>query len=74
MNTFKTRKHKRIECQVFMYERSIENKDRLIEHFYERINKLRNEQKKDLKNLQQSTIALHENVMSMSVKEFESLK
>ena len=74
MNTFKTRKHKRIEQQVFMHERSIENTDKLIENLYGRINKLRNEQKKDLKNLQQITIALHENVMSMSVKEFESLK
>ena len=74
MNTFKTRKHKRIEQQVSMYGRSIENKDILIEHFYEKIKKLKREQKKDLENLQNSTIALHKNVMSMSIKEFESLK
>ena len=74
MNTFKTRKHKRIEQQVFMHERSIENTDKLIEHFYAKIKKLKNEQKKDLKNLQKSTISLHKNVMSMSDKEFNSIQ
>ena len=57
-----------------MHERSIENTDKLIENLYGRINKLRNEQKKDLKNLQKSTISLHKNVMSMSDKEFNSIQ
>ena len=57
-----------------MHERSIENTDKLIEHFYAKIKKLKNEQKKDLKNLQKSTISLHKNVMSMSDKEFNSIQ
>ena len=74
MNTFKIRKHQRIQEKISMYERSINDKDLLIENLYNQIQKLKIEQRKDFYNLFELKDSNIKNLMSMRNEELKSIK